>query len=604
MVPDMLAKKLLSYYQNELSYLRKYGKRFARHFPKVARRLGMSDGLSEDPHVERIIESFALITAQIQQRLDEDMPEVTEALLTVLAPQFLRPYPSVCIVQMQPDRKVSGLTTGCEVAAGMTLFTRNTGEHVCRFRTLYPVMMEPLTLEEASLRFDNDTLRWQLELRLQVWPGAILSASSLRFYLNGSSLAVNILYTLLNDEIDAFSLVCGERHYSLSASDIQAVGFNRAESILECDPRISPVYALLQDYFYFPQKFHFIDFSLPAGLTVTSHDALQFTLHFRQCAMTGKLDKIASTVDRHFFRLHCTPAVNLYPMRAEPIIPHDDSAEYPVVPDIRRGDATGVWSVNRVCAMHKTGNEISTRNIAPLFGLAHSACGGENDTFWQCMQRETVDENGSSTRLFIAFSDRSERPLMPESDMINMELTCYDRDTPSTLRNGDPEGDFESELAVAGVSITALTRPTRSVPQPVKQASRWRLISHLSLNHMLISGDNGVQVLKETLALYNINNNPVIQQLINLIKHAAVTPVTARLISNDPQSMARGVEIRMTFHSAACEEPEYFLFCRFIEHFLSLYAPVNSFSRVVTCIEFHEQSSRMWPVRSGRLAWI
>lgn len=67
------------------------------------------------------------------------------------------------------------------------------------------------------------------------------------------------------------------------------------------------------------------------------------------------------------------------------------------------------------------------------------------------------------------------------------------------------------------MTITALTRPTRTVSQPVKQASRWRLISHLSLNHMLISGDNGVQVLKETFALYNINDNPAIQQLIDLV---------------------------------------------------------------------------------------
>jgi len=600
----MLSKKLLSYYQNELSYLRKYGKRFSRHFPKVARRLGMSDGLSEDPHVERIIESFALVTAQIQQRLDEDMPEVTEALLTVLAPQFLRPYPSVCIVQMQPDKRISGLTTGCEVEAGTMLYTRQSEEHVCHFRTLYPVIMEPMTLEETSLRFDNSTLRWQLELRLQVWPGAILNSPSLRFYLNGSSLAVNILYTLINDEIEAFSLVCGEKHYLLSESDIQVVGFNRAESILECDPRISPVYALLQDYFYFPQKFHFIDFSLPAGLTVTSNEVMLFRLRFRQCAMVAMLDKIACSVDRHFFRLHCTPAVNLFPMRAEPLVPHDDTAEYPVRPDIRHGDAIGIWSVNSVCATHKTGNEISTRDIAPLFGLSHSVTGGEQGTYWQCMQRETVDESGPANRLFIAFSDRGEKPLTPKNDLINIELTCYDRDIPSSIRNGNPEGDFESDLAVAGVTITALTRPTRTVSQPVKQASRWRLISHLSLNHMLISGDNGVQVLKETFALYNINDNPAIQQLIGLIRHVVVTPVTARLVSNDPLSMARGVEICVTFQSSAAEEPEYFLFCRFIEHFLSLYAPVNSFSQVVTCIEFHQESRRVWPVRSGRLSWI
>lgn len=600
----MLAKKLISYYQNELTYLRKYGKRFARHFPKVAKRLGMSEGLSEDPHVERIIESFALVTVQIHQRLDEDMPEVTEALLTVLAPQFIRPYPSVCIVLMQPDSKISGLTTGCDVPAGTPLFTCHIEDHICRFKTLYPVTLNPVTLDEVGLKYDNRTLRWQLEMRLHVWPGATLNSPSLRFYLNGNHSTVNILYTLMNDEVEFFSLVCGERHHVLSASDIQAVGFNREESILDCDSRISPVYALLQDYFYFPQKFHFIDFRLPEGLTVTSHQSLSFTLCFRQCPAMAKLDKITETIDRHFFQLHCTPAVNLYPMRAEPIIPQNDLAEYPVIPDLRHRDATGVWSVNRVYATHKRGSEMHTRDIAPLFGMAHSVSGGETNTFWQCMQRESINADGPSSSLFIAFSDRSEQPLSPENDMINLELTCYDQDIPCGMRNGDPAGDFESELPVAGVKMTALTRPGRAVHQPVKQASRWRLISHLSLNHMLISGKKGVQVLKETLALYNVNDNSAIQRLINLIKDADVRPVTARLNGNDPQSMACGVEIRITFDRAASEEPEYFIFCRFIEHFLSLYAPVNSFSQVVTCIEFYDDSQRIWPVRAGRLSWI
>ena len=91
----MLTSKLLAYYQKELAYLKTKGAHFALRFPKIARRLGMSAGLSEDPHVERLIESFALLCANVQQRLDEDMPEVTHALFTELAPQFLRQLPSV-----------------------------------------------------------------------------------------------------------------------------------------------------------------------------------------------------------------------------------------------------------------------------------------------------------------------------------------------------------------------------------------------------------------------------------------------------------------------------------------------------------------------------
>ena len=216
----MLAKKLISYYQNELAYLKTQGKAFARHFPKVARRLGMSEGTSEDPHIERMIESFALVTAQIQQRLDEDMPEVTDALLTVLAPQFLRPFPSVCIVQMLPDSKVSALTASNRIDAGTALYSRPVNGQICRFRTTYPVILQPVSLHKASLHLDDDDMSWSLKMQLSVWPGATLTAETLRIHLRGTSTIVNILYTLLCSEVESLSLLrkttvipCRRRRY-------------------------------------------------------------------------------------------------------------------------------------------------------------------------------------------------------------------------------------------------------------------------------------------------------------------------------------------------------------------------------------------------------
>lgn len=600
----MLAKKLLSYYQNELSYLRKFGKRFACHFPKIARRLGMADGQTEDPHVERIIESFALLTAQIQQRLDEEMPEVTEALLTVLAPHFLRPWPSLCIVQMQPDPKSSGLTTACLLEAGSPLFSRTVPNHTCHFKTLYPVRLEPLTLDSAALHYDTADMQWRLTLRLQVWPGATLESASLRFYLNGGSTAVNLLYALLCEQVEHFSLTAGDSQFSLTASDIQPAGFARNEAILGCDARISPVYTLLQDYFLFPQKFHFLDFRLPPGFRAGSQQRLLLNFRFRHCALIPQLEKIAATLDKDFFRMHCTPAVNLFSLRAEPIVPYPQTAEYPIVPDVRQAEAVAVWSVDSVQALHKEGDDLSTRSLSPLFGLNSAAGHSDPALFWQAIWRRTLTEKSEVCLPYIAFCDRSERPLTPESDLVSLELTCYERDIPATMKNGDPQGDFEAELPVAGVSIVALTRPTASLAPPLKQAQRWQLISHLSLNAMSIGGEQGVRVLKETLSLYNANGNPVMKKLIDLILQVEVKPVTARLIANDPRSLSRGIEITVIFHAAAAEELEYFLFCRFLDRFLALYAPVNSFSRVITRTEPGEEAVRIWPLRSGRLSWI
>lgn len=596
----MLSNKLISYYQKELAWLKTQGKVFARHFPKVARRLGISEGATEDPHIERLIESFALVTAQIQQRLDEDMPEITDALLTVLAPQFLRPFPSVCIVQMSPDPKISALTSGNLIEAGTNLFSTPVNGKVCQFRTVYPVMLQPVSLSKARLHLDDDMLCWNMNLQFSVWSGAMLSASCLRIYLGGASSIVNIIYTLLCSEVQSVHLLHDELRHVLSAQAIQAIGFSENQNLLAGDSRISPTHSLMQDYFFFPQKFHFIDLPLPTGFVAGSKSEFTLSFRFNRCAIATQLEKLASMVNENFFLLNCTPAVNLFEHRAEPITPNHETAEYPVIPDIRHQDGMDVWSVDSVSAMRKQGNETLSRPIYPLFGLDHSAPDGESGLFWQCMRRET----DTSSVMFIAFTDLGEKPMVPGSDVVSLKLTCTNREVPSGMRNGDPNGDFESELPIAGMIITALTRPTLPIRPPLKQATRWRLISQLSLNHMLISGVEGIRVLKETLALYNFSDNPGITRLINLLQAVDSVPVVARLIPQDPQSMARGIEIRVTFATEAGAEAEYFLFCRFIDSFLALYAPVNSFTRVVTAIESQDQSRRVWPIRAGRLSWI
>lgn len=64
----MSREDLLSYYERELAYLRQYVREFAAHYPKIASRLSLTAGTdsdSMDPHVERLLESFALMSARV-----------------------------------------------------------------------------------------------------------------------------------------------------------------------------------------------------------------------------------------------------------------------------------------------------------------------------------------------------------------------------------------------------------------------------------------------------------------------------------------------------------------------------------------------------------
>ncbi|MGC6693504.1 type VI secretion system baseplate subunit TssF, partial [Burkholderia pseudomallei] len=105
---------LLPHYDRGIALLRRSMREFARRHPTIATRLGIADGPADDMHVERLIQSFALVCAQIGAALDDEYPEFTEALVETVFPDYLRPFPPCSIAQfhapppfVQPAQGVS-----------------------------------------------------------------------------------------------------------------------------------------------------------------------------------------------------------------------------------------------------------------------------------------------------------------------------------------------------------------------------------------------------------------------------------------------------------------------------------------------------------------
>src|SRR5688572_16060659 len=124
-------------YENELAAIRHLAKDFAREHPAVAGRLILSDdtGQSQDPHVERLIEAFAYLTARLQVKLKDEFPELVDALLGMLYPHYLSPIPSMAIAQLHLDASQGNLTSGVVLERGAELFSREISGMPCRFHT-------------------------------------------------------------------------------------------------------------------------------------------------------------------------------------------------------------------------------------------------------------------------------------------------------------------------------------------------------------------------------------------------------------------------------------------------------------------------------------
>src|SRR5262245_47804919 len=211
------SERLFGYYDRELTFIRQLALDFKARYPRVADRLALDAAAqSADPHVERMIEAFALLTANVQVKLDDEFPELTDALLNVLYPHYLAPLPSMAIVQFQLIAGAAEAPSGLPISRG-TYLTSDLVEGVpCRFRTANDVALWPIEVAEAKFREPpyppgleppaemRHEIRSYLMLRLKLTGGLPfeqLQLEKLRFYLLGEAQQTVGLYEALFTEL-------------------------------------------------------------------------------------------------------------------------------------------------------------------------------------------------------------------------------------------------------------------------------------------------------------------------------------------------------------------------------------------------------------------
>ncbi|WP_048796418.1 type VI secretion system baseplate subunit TssF, partial [Serratia sp. 506_PEND] len=185
------------YYRDELTWLRLQGRQFAESHPELSRFLSEQ---TTDPDVERLLEGFAFLTGSLRAKIEDEFPELTHGLLNMLWPNYLRPVPSMTIVQFTP---VAGaLAQPAFLGRGCALDSIVNNEAVCHFQTCHDLWIFPATLENVSAYSGTDVSAITLELALQV-PMTLeqLDLSKLRFYLGGDACTARELYFWLSDRL-------------------------------------------------------------------------------------------------------------------------------------------------------------------------------------------------------------------------------------------------------------------------------------------------------------------------------------------------------------------------------------------------------------------
>jgi type VI secretion system protein ImpG len=373
-----------------------------------------------------------------------------------------------------------------------------------------------------------------------------------------------------------------------------AVGFGDDETLLPPSDRGFRGYRLLQEYFAFPEKFLFLDLT---GLERLAGRGFTDTLDVR--ILFGRPFAAERSVSAQTFRLHATPVVNIFSQLAEPIRVTHLKHEYRVIPNLRRPGAFEVWSVDTVSS---TAPDLeTTRTYRPFFAFRHDAERSSQETFWHMSRRPSERKDDEGTEVFLSLVDMAFDPSVPDTETLNVHVTCSNRDLPGRLPFGAPEGDFQLEGPGVFTAIRALVKPTPSLRPPLRRGSQWRLTSHLSLNILSLverEGAKGPEALREILRLYDFADSSATRQQIAGLSKLSSRRVVRPLRDTHP-GFVRGLEVTVELDEQNFVGSGAFLFASTLERFLSLYASVNSVSQLVATTKQREGILRRWPPRSG-----
>ncbi len=603
--------ELRNYYESELTFLRQMGAEFAEKHPKIASRLLLEPDRCEDPHVERLLESFALLAARVHLRIDDDFPQITQALLNILYPHYLRPIPSMTVVQFFPDAEGGKLTSSMQIPKGTVLYSRAVEGSPCRFRTCYDTTLWPLSVTQAQwLTPDrlNPPLRSPgavavLRLVVECFPDVSfekLGVETLPFYLSGESAVTHTLYELLCRNCDRIVVRDPARPKSdaleLAAESLDPLGFGEDEDVLPYPRRSFVGYRLLQEYFSFPEKFFFVALSGISELQrkgFTSKAEILFLISpFEQ---DGRHQRLEVAVDARTLRLGCTPIINLFDQSAEPILVDQTRYEYPIVPDARRRQAMEIYSVDDVSSMDPDTHQTVT--YQPLYSQRRTS-EDASLAHWYTTRRPSTRKGDEGTEVFLSLVDLSARPLQLEYDTVRVRCTCTNRDLVSRLPFGSESGDFEMAGNAAVRRIVALHKPTRTQRPPLEGRMLWSLISHLSLNYLSLTDDNG-EALRKILELYDFSGSPELKKQIGGIAAVKSSRHFARVTSGQGISFARGTRVELEFDEDRFSGGGVYLFASVLEKFLGLYVSMNSFSQLVARSRQRKEPLAEWPPRAG-----
>lgn len=618
--------ELYGYYQRELDYLRNAGREFARQHPAAARRLELGELESADPHVERLIESFAFLTGRVRRDLDNEAPDMAAHLLEALLPNSLAPLPPMTIVQLCADPAKGKDSGGRQVPAHTPLVANarpvagGARAVECQFRTCYPLTLWPLAVaaaafEEASAHPGLEreaevagVLRLSLVCQAGMAFGAgedCIAPDQLRFHLHDSWHNAGALYDWLLCHVKQVLVVPAGRRVADrlgAAANWREAGFGPGDAVLPEAGQAHPAYRQLQEYFAYPRKYLFFDAGGLAQALGAFSRGEQRAQQADLLLLLTRRPPAGLALHAGQFLLGCTPAVNLFPRTTETLRLDQRQLEYRLVPDARHEASTEIHSLLKVEASYADGQ--GALRMAPYYNFGQ-VLQGQSGAQWVARRVPGSGARTGGTDMLLSFMDVDGEAGFVRMPLVSAHALCTNRRLAEEIRPDPPgQATFRAPPSAGVLPVRCLVQPSAQVMPPLDGRQLWRVLSLLNLNHITLDqlseqrDGSALAMVQRLLELANgagsAGGARQTRALVRFECRRVVRPVRGGPVPG----FRRGHELVLDFAPGTYSDGTPLMLAAALQRFFQMYCSVNSFA-CVTVMAGEERIKEWLPATSS-----
>ncbi len=582
---------ILRYFDTEMRYLREAAKEFAATHPDRAAMLNLDKAGTPDPYVERLFEGFAFLMGRLRQKIDDDLPEFTDVLVSQLWPHYLRTIPSLSVVELLVD--INAMKLSEKVEAGLEVYSQPIGNKrtVCHYQTTKNVALNPIHITNALMTAEPDgrsLLRLRFSCSEQInWQQVDLT--NLSVYLAAEAPISSQLHLMLTKRVDQLYLRIANQTDRIPLDAwFTPGGFTEQDSLWPKGEGAFSGWQLLLEYFSFREKFMFLELN---GLeTITFPET---TTYFEIEVVFNQQWPDDLPIRNEDFRLHCVPVINLFTLEADPMIISGLESEYLVKPRRLQDGHTEIYSVDAVTGSQRTGNA----TYVPFTSFRHKGGMQHRDAperyFHTHVKRGVT---GLHDTWLVLGGDQWEKDRKIEKEVVSLRITGTNGQLPRRALQSTLLNRCEQVLQT-NMRVRNICQPTLPIYPPSEDRFHWRVLSHLGTSFLNMM--NSAEVLKATLELYNWSADELNNRRID-----AIQSVTHHQIQRFEKGfLLRGLDVEVTIDSSGfLGEGDIHLFGEMLNRFFGLYTDIHLFNQLTLivqpegkCIRWNENHCQRLP---------